>query len=43
VRIPGGKIGITIGIVSKDGMVKGTSSPRISKTKIKKKMTRRYL
>jgi hypothetical protein len=43
VRITGSKIGIIIGIVSKDEMVKGTSSPRNSKTKIKRKMTRRYL
>jgi hypothetical protein len=42
-RIPGSKIGIAIGNVSKDGMVKGTSNPRISKTKIKRKMARRYL
>jgi hypothetical protein len=43
VRITGSKIGITIGIISKDKMVKGISSPRMLKTKIKRKMTRRYL
>jgi hypothetical protein len=44
VRITGSKIGTTIGIVSKVEMVKGTrtSSPRISKTRIKRKMTRKY-